>query len=686
MKQTGIGKFFGGKDIESTKKNAIIKKAAKETLQSDFDALIKKIKISTEKDIKIPKDVQDLITWKPGESVPYSILAKEFDEIEGISGKNDIIELASRYFLAILLTTPQDIIPYVFLLTGSLRPNYEGIKLNIGDESIKAAIGADKSTIKKQLEKLGDLALVAQNCKQTQKTMSSLLGMTAAAFTVVGIYKEFLKIASLEGEKTTKQKQGIIQKLLTNAKPQEVKSIVRMLQCKLRIGAGQELFFTALGYAFKRMEYITGVIKSQPSDDDLKEAGKKIRNIYNRYPLIDDILIHCIQGGIKEADECCDIKVGVPSMPMLAKPAKSIPEITKRLGDDELTAEYKYDGERAMIHKTSEGKIRIFSRNAEDSTDKFFDVADIVKDNVKGDTFILDSEIVAFDVEKKIILPFQVLIQRPKKGSEKAVTIQVCIFAFDLLYLNGESWIHKPLEERRNKLHEIVNVVDGKLNLATYQNAKKIEEFGDFFNEAVAHRTEGLMIKTLHGEYEPGKRSQHWGKMKKDYITSDVFNGGEATDAAPPDTIDVVVIGATIGQGKRTNTYGSYLVAVYDESSGKFQSLAFVGTGFSDELLESLYKELKPLERKNPAPNVDCPPLAQNPIFFEPKLVWEISFADIQKSPKYKACWGELGECGITVRFGRYFRTRDDKAPEQCTNTDQLIELYHAQFENKTAI
>ena len=165
-----------------------------------------------------------------------------------------------------------------------------------------------------------------------------------------------------------------------------------------------------------------------------------------------------------------------------------------------------------------------------------------------------------------------------------------------------------------------------------------------------------------------------------------MFNGGEADDAAPPDTIDVVVIGATYGQGKRTNTYGSFLVSVYNQETGKFQSLAFVGTGFSDELLDSLYKELKPLELQSPPASVDCAPLTQKPIFFEPKLIWEISIADIQKSPKYKACWGELGDCGITIRFGRYFRTRDDKSPEQCTSSDQLLELYHAQFENKTTI
>ena len=684
MKQKGLGSFFGIKDPESSKKNAIIKKVEKKSLQTDFDNLIKNIKIKDTSKFKIPSDVKDLITWKAGEPIPFASLAKELDEIEKLSGKLEIIDIASRYFLSVLLTTPQDIVPYVFLLTGTLRPNYEGVKLNIGDESIKSAIGVDKATIKQQLESLGDLALVAQKCKQKQKTMTSLFGKASEPFTVVSVYKEFLKIASFEGEKTAKQRQGIIQKLLTNAKPEEVKSLVRMLQCNLRVGAGQELFFTALGYAFKRMEYLSGITKHQPTDDELKEAGKAIRLIYYRYPLIDQILIHCIQGGIEEAEEQCNITVNIPSMPMLAKPAKTIAEIKRRLGDDEITGEYKYDGERAMIHKTKEGKIRIFSRSAEDSTDKFFDVANVVKDNVKGDTFILDSEIVAFDTQKNIILPFQTLIQRPKKGSEKEVTIQVCIFAFDLLYLNGEPLIEKPLIERRKKLHEIVNVVDKKLQLATYKNAKKIEELGDFFKEAVEHRTEGLMVKTLHGKYEPGKRSMLWGKMKKDYIKADVFNGGEADDAAPPDTMDVVVIGATLGQGKRTNTYGSFLVSVYDQESGKFQSLAFVGTGFSDELLEKLYKELKPGELKTPPKSVDCPPLTQNPVFFEPKMVWEITIADLQKTTKYKAAWGELGDCGITIRFGRYMRTRDDKAPEQCTSSEQLVEFYHGQFEHKT--
>lgn len=683
--QKGIASFFGGKDIESTKKSAAIRKTTKTSVE-EFHKIIDGIKLPNDpKNLRVPKDVEGYITWKPGEKVPFSALAKELSDLENLSGKNETIDLACKYFLAILLTTPQDIIPYTFLLLCIIRPNHEGVKLNVGDESIKNAIGASKDQIKRLLEKTGDLSVVAQQLKQSQKSLEAFASnQKSSVYTVCGVYEEFIKISSFEGEKTAKSKQGIIQKLITKSAPNEIKYLVRLLQCNLRVGAGQELFLSALGFAFKRMEHITGQKKSEPDDEELKEAGKRFRMIYNRYPLIDKILIHCIQGGLDEADECCDIDVGIPSMPMLAKPAKTLTEIKRRLNTDKITGEYKYDGERAMIHKTREGKIRIFSRSSEDSTEKFSDVADIVKDNVKGSTFIIDSEIVAYDTVKKIILPFQVLIQRPKKGSDQPVTIQVCIFAFDLLYLDGKPLTHLPFSERREKLHEIVTRVEGKLDFATYKNASSIEELGDFFKEAVQHRTEGLMVKTLDGPYEPGKRSMSWGKMKKDYIKADVFEGGEADDAAPPDTIDAVVIGATYGKGKRTQVYGSFLVAVYNQSISKFQSLAFVGTGFSDETLDDLYKSLKPTEQKKCPPVVDCAPLAQNPIFFEPKMVWEIAVADLQKSPKYKAAWGELGEeSGITIRFGRYMRTRTDKAPEQCTSSEQLLELYHSQFDKK---
>lgn len=678
MTQQGIAKFFGGKDIESTKKNAIVRKQVTVNV-SDFDNMFKDVEIPSVDGINIPSDVLPVVTWKKGEPLPFELITKMMDELEPLTGKLEINDLLCKYFLAILLTTPKDIVPYVFLCLGQLRPNHEGVKLNIGQESIISALG-DKKSIKEKLKKEGDLSKVAQQVKTQQKSMTAMFGKTAEAYTISGVYKEFLKMAAFTGANSDRNRTQTIQKLVTNCKPQEVKCIVRMLEGKLRIGAAAESFLMALGMAFRRREYLLGMIKNNPDSEDMKEYGHEFREIYYRYPIIDDILVEMLRGSFKNAKKACNIKVGIPSMPMLAKPAKKLDEIKRRLGTGKITGEYKYDGERAQIHKNRDGKVRIFSRSAEDSTAKFADIAGIITDNVKGDEYILDSEIVAFDPEKNVILPFQVLMNRPKKGSDAPSAIHVCVCAFDLLSYNGESLLDEPLEKRRGKLHEIVNVIPTKLQLATYKNADAIEELGDFFQEAIHERTEGLMVKTLAGRYECGKRAMSWAKLKKDYISKEVFTGGAAPEQ-PPDTIDVTVIGATYGQGKRTAQYGSFLVGVYNNVTGKIESLSFLGTGFSEEDLKEFYEKLNPLEQEKVPDNVTCKPLEQKPVFFEPKMVWEITVADIQKSPKYSACWGELGDVGLTIRFGRYFRTRTDKTWEQSTNTEQLLELYHQQFE-----
>ena len=678
-----LSSMFGGKpkEIPNTK-NAIIRGTIKAKI-SDLDSYLEEINLDFNKNIEIPNDISSLITWKSQENVPFSFVANILELVEKETERNLINEMFSKYFLAILCTTPLDIIPFIFLCMGILRPRHEGVKLNIGDEilihSIAEASGSSSNKIKQYLKENGDLGSVAQNCRSNQKTMTSMLGKISKPYSIKSVYATFLEISSLEGQNSQKQRGSKIQGLLMSAQPNEVKFLVRMLQGKLRIGASQPTFLIALGYAFRRIEYLQGKIKNQPDDEDLKKYGKIFKKLYNRYPILDKLIVEMINNSFEGALKNCDLAIGVPVIPMLAKPAKSIAEISKRLGDGPITGEYKYDGERAQIHKHPNGKISIYSRSAEDSTAKFADISDIILQNFKGNDFILDSEIVAFNTEKNIILPFQVLMNRPKKGSDEIPTIQVCIFLFDLLYYNGESLISKPFIERRKLLHQNCIIVENKLYTAKFID-KPLDQLQEFFQESIENRTEGLMIKTLNGEYEPGKRSQLWAKLKKDYIK----DFGSDSNTAPPDTIDVVVIGAILGQGKRTNVYGSFLISIFNPEIKKFQALTFLGSGFSEQQLKDFYEQLHPLELNEPSNEVDLGSINDEIIHFEPKLVWEVTIADILISPNYPAAYGLLGEeSGLSIRFGRYFRTRDDKTNYQCTSADQLIDMYHSQFDKK---
>jgi DNA ligase-1 len=245
-----------------------------------------------------------------------------------------------------------------------------------------------------------------------------------------------------------------------------------------------------------------------------------------------------LEHGIFNLSENCKLQPGVPLKPMLAKPTKAITEVLDRFEDQTFTCEYKYDGERAQIHyvaKDSETKYRsavpeatkgaangltaIFSRNSEDLSKKYPDILGKLNTWVKSDTksFVLDCETVAWDLVEKKVLPFQQLMTRKKKDVKvEDVKVKVCVFAFDLLYLNGEAVVEKSLRERRELLHSAFDPVEGEFAFATSMNGREIDEIQTFLDESVKASCEGLMVKMLDGVesgYEPSKRSRNWLKV-----------------------------------------------------------------------------------------------------------------------------------------------------------------------------
>lgn len=240
--------------------------------------------------------------------------------------------------------------------------------------------------------------------------------------------------------------------------------------------------------------------------------------------------------GFFNLKENCKLQPGVPLKPMLAKPTKAITEVLDRFEGQTFTCEYKYDGERAQIHyvakdsperyqgttpsKTSTGELAaIFSRNSEDLSKKYPDILSKLDTWVKPDTksFVLDCETVGWDMVEKKVLPFQQLMTRKKKDVKiEDVKVKVCVFAFDILFLNGEAVVEKSLRERRELLHDAFVPVEGEFQFATSMNGQEIEEIQTFLDESVKASCEGLMVKMLDGTesgYEPSKRSRNWLKV-----------------------------------------------------------------------------------------------------------------------------------------------------------------------------
>lgn len=259
---------------------------------------------------------------------------------------------------------------------------------------------------------------------------------------------------------------------------------------------------------------------------------------FSSLPSYDVIIPAMLEHGIFNLKDNCKLQPGVPLKPMLAKPTKAITEVLDRFENQTFTCEYKYDGERAQIHyvakdspkqylgatpaaaKSSTGGLAaIFSRNSEDLSKKYPDILGKLNTWVKEDTksFVLDCETVAWDMIEKKVLPFQQLMTRKKKDVKvEDVKVKVCVFAFDLLFLNGEAVVEKSLRERRELLHKAFQPVEGEFQFATSMNGQEIDEIQTFLDESVKASCEGLMVKMLDGTesgYEPSKRSRNWLKV-----------------------------------------------------------------------------------------------------------------------------------------------------------------------------
>ncbi|ODV58859.1 DNA ligase (ATP) CDC9 [Ascoidea rubescens DSM 1968] len=615
-------------------------------------------------------------------SIPYKSICDLFQEIENESSRLKIIKLCSEFFLDVLKFDPKSLIIVVYLFINRLGPDYEGLELGLGEtlliKTITQSSGRSAANIKKDLKDIGDLGEVAQKSRVTQPAMFK--PKTLDALTV---FNNLKNIANSKGSNSQQKKINHITKMLTACEGNEAKFLIRSLEGKLRIGLAEKSVLVSLAQALVTFELVSDGKKSKKASAELiVKAEDKIREAFCQVPNYKTIIDKSIEYGVLKLDEHVRLSPGVPLKPMLAKPTKSISEILDRFQNEVFTCEYKYDGERAqihLIHDNGEEKIKVFSRNSEDMSQRYPDIIDSIRGFIKKNkigmvkSLVLDCEAVAWDRDESKILPFQVLSTRKRKDVNKEdIKVQVCIFAFDLLCLNDEPLITKSLKERRDLIEEYLNPVPGKFQLATKIDTANIDDIQGFLDSSIKDSCEGLMIKVLEGkesQYEPSKRSRNWLKLKKDYLKG------------IGDSLDLVVVGAYYGKGKRTGKYGGFLLASYNQQSGDYETTCKLGTGFSDEMLLQLYEKLSKLVIAQPRSyySYDSGNAAAEPdVWFEPEVVFEVLTADLSLSPIYKAGCDTFGK-GISLRFPRFIKLRDDKGSEDATSSDQLVEFYERQ-------
>ncbi|XP_033960785.1 DNA ligase 1 [Pseudochaenichthys georgianus] len=572
--------------------------------------------------------------WKQGQKVPYLAVARTFEKIEEESGRLRNIETLSNLLRSVLLLSPDDLLCCVYLCLNQLGPAYLGLELGVGEtvlmKAVAQATGRQLDKIKADAQEKGDLGLVAESSRSNQRIMFQPASLTAG-----GVFRKLKEIGSMSGNSAMNKKIDIIKGLFVACRFSEARYIVRSLAGKLRIGLAEQSVLSALsqavcltppGQGFPPAVIDAGKGMSAESRRAWIESKSLIlKQTYCEMPNYDILIPVLLKEGIDELPNHCKLTPGVPLRPMLAHPTKGVGEVMKRFDEAAFTCEYKYDGERAQIHILENGEVRVFSRNQEDNTTKYPDIISRIP-KVKKDSVVscvLDAEAVAWDREKKQIQPFQVLTTRKRKDVDASeIKVQVCVYAFDLLYLNGESLVRQPLCRRRALLRESFSEVEGEFVFARYIDSDNTDSIAEFLEQSVRDSCEGLMVKTLEKDatYEIAKRSHNWLKLKKDYLDG------------VGDTMDLCVIGAYLGKGKRAGAYGGFLLACYDEENEEFQSVCKIGTGFKDEDLEQHFNFLK---------------------------------VDPVK--------------GISLRFPRFLRIRDDKKPEDATTGAQIADLYKKQ-------
>ncbi|KAJ4884074.1 DNA LIGASE 6 [Raphanus sativus] len=628
--------------------------------------------------------------WKDGQPAPYIHLVRTFASVEGEKGKIKAMSMLCNMFRSLLALSPEDVLPAVYLCTNKIAADHENIELNIGGSLISAALeeacGISRSTMREMYNRLGDLGDVAQLCRQTQKLL-----IPPPPLLVRDVFSTLQKISVQSGTGSTRQKKNLIVKLMCSCREKEIKFLVRTLARNLRIGAMLRTVLPALGRAIV-MNSFWNCYNKEPSENCFKEklegVSAAVVEAYNILPSLDVVVPSLMEKDIEFSTSTLSMIPGIPIKPMLAKIANGVQDFIKLFQDKAFTCEYKYDGQRAQIHLLLDGTVRIFSRNGDETTSKFPDLVDVIKQFAcpTADTFMLDAEVVATDRKNgNKLMSFQELSTRERGSKDalvttKSIKVEVCVFVFDIMFYNGEQLLTLPLRERRRRLKEVfpetrpgfleyAKEITVGAEEASLSNQDILCRISAFLEEAFQSSCEGIMVKSLDVDagYCPTKRSDSWLKVKRDYVDG------------LGDTLDLVPIGAWHGNGKKAGWYSPFLMACYNPETEEFQSVCRVMSGFSDAFyieMKEFYSEDKILAKKPPYYRTGEAP----DMWFPAEVVWEIRGADLTVSPVHCAALGLVHPSrGISVRFPRFICKRVDRNPEECSTAADVAEMFHAQ-------
>ncbi|HEX9261564.1 MAG TPA: ATP-dependent DNA ligase, partial [Candidatus Bathyarchaeia archaeon] len=472
------------------------------------------------------------------------------------------------------------------------------------------------------------------------------------ALTVQRVYETFDKMAKTSGSGAVDAKLSLLCGLLSDASPKEAKYLIRMVTGNLRLGIADMTVLDALAIAY----------------GGGKESRGQIERAYNISSDLGRVASIVAEKGL-EGMAKFQVMVFEPIRPMLAERLGSPEEILEKLGG-KCVAEYKYDGERIQAHKKN-GKVVLYSRRLENVSNQYPDAVDLVKDGVKADDAILEAECVAVDLETGDMLPFQELMHRRRKYGIEAAMEQypVSLFMFDALYVGGEDLTREAYPRRRKALETTLKISD-RIRLAKQKTTGNIKDLEAFFEEAIADGCEGILCKAIGEDsvYQAGARGWLWIKYKRDYKSE------------MKDTVDLVVVGAFHGRGKRAGTYGALLLATYNKKDDIFETVTKCGTGFTDKDLATFPELLR--KHEIPRKHSRVKSILEADVWFEPEVVLEVLGAEITLSPIHVCAMDSIRKgSGLAIRFPRFTGNyRTDKAPEDATTSTEVVQMYRVQL------
>jgi DNA ligase-1 len=537
------------------------------------------------------------------------------EQLEGTAGRLDMIAIISRVLPTL---SPEELPVFVRFVMGRIFPDWSSKKLGIGPNLLYEAIGYVAGMKKEQIIERINTTGDAGRAVEELLSIKSQTTFFHEDLDLVRVYNELIAIAEMEGKKSQREKLLAVRRLLANARPLEGKYLARIMLEELRIGVGEGSVRDAIAMAFS-----VDAALVEHAIQALNDAGDVARLAKLGPASLQDVRITLFH----------------PVRMMLAQQG-TIPEMIREHG--QVAAEFKYDGSRFQFHKKGNW-ARLYSRRLEDVTAALPDVIEKLIAST-GHDVLLDGEVIAIKDNKP--MPFQSVLRRFRRRhdiAEAKDAIEMVPIVFDILYVDGETLIDLPLEKRRERLLSVVNSY-----IAPQVVSSDPPEIDRTYKEALDAGHEGIMIKVLSSPYSPGQRGKNWIKIKPEV-----------------DTLDLAVIGGEWGEGKRAHIFGSFLVACQDQ--GKLIALSRVATGFSDEQLAEVYNLLKDRVIKKSGKEVS----------FEPELVFEVGYSELQVSPTY--------EGGFALRFPRFIRIRDDKNITDVETLDSIRERYQRQAKSAQA-